>query len=562
MIRLLLIGVLFFLTVVPLQAKTLTVGTSGTYATIAAAVQAASENDTIFIQNGVYHEGISTSKSGLHFQGESVEGVIWTSMAEAVGNPVWTKTPGYGNVYQCTASAALSGTVIGIVDDKYTGMYRRKGSLSDVDAIPGTLYSSGGLLYVHTSDGQSPNEHTLWYTSNAYGNTAYLTGGNYWFTNIQFIGATQFGIWIRSTSSKIGANTIENCLFRCVAAASVNGGVGVMCQVSDGPAGSLIVKDAAFLYNCSPVYDPNYSIFTDAHGALHPYQGTGIDTNSLADVEIEGCRFQFARQATGDGNSRNIRINRCLVTDISVHPHMHNMASNLTLRIENSIYSMYGSTTGPRSGNSSPGFTIYLINNTVYAGENPVLGSSDKMWFSATDSSTTVLPAAVYIYNNMFIRDKDAMSNNGQPLDLTSVPLDRINMDNNYYCYGQGVPAQVNDNFIRYGGQNFTLQEWKTYTSGRGQPKDQQSLYENNPDNVKLEVADYRDTRNTHFGKVQGDSPVVDRGAGIFAPAVDFAGSPRPAGSGPDIGAYEYVSGQGDSMPPQVPQGFRIISIQ
>jgi len=41
---------------------------------------------------------------------------------------------------------------------------------------------------------------------------------------------------------------------------------------------------------------------------------------------------------------------------------------------------------------------------------------------------------------------------------------------------------------------------------------------------------------------IQKNSPAIDRGSSIGAPAVDFDGKSRPSGAGYDIGAFENIS--------------------
>ena len=51
------------------------------------------------------------------------------------------------------------------------------------------------------------------------------------------------------------------------------------------------------------------------------------------------------------------------------------------------------------------------------------------------------------------------------------------------------------------------------------------------------------------------DSPAIDTGSAIGAPALDFEGNTRPAGSGYDIGAYEF----GSDLRPSPPTNLRVI---
>ena len=44
-----------------------------------------------------------------------------------------------------------------------------------------------------------------------------------------------------------------------------------------------------------------------------------------------------------------------------------------------------------------------------------------------------------------------------------------------------------------------------------------------------------------HDFHLRPGSPCIDTGTANGAPTTDFDGNPRPAGSAPDIGAYEYT---------------------
>jgi pectinesterase len=55
----------------------LTVGPSGTYKTISAAVRAASKGNTIFIYAGTYKEAVYITTSGLTIYGQTSECVIF-----------------------------------------------------------------------------------------------------------------------------------------------------------------------------------------------------------------------------------------------------------------------------------------------------------------------------------------------------------------------------------------------------------------------------------------------------------------------------------------------------
>lgn len=535
--RKILFLVLLFLLPSVVQAATLDVGPGRTYSTIGAAVSAASNNDTIVIYNGTYREQVSTAKTGLTFQGESEAGVVWSSMVVAVGTPSWSKTAGRTNIYQCTATDVAASTVAGAVDEDRLGMYRRKSSLDDVDAIPGTHYTTGGTLYVHCSDGASPATHTMWWTTAEYSNLFRTTGGGaLTLENITFVGATQYGVWVDTVNANAGTVTVTNCTFRCFASATTNGGMGLHYDIGDTAAGTFTVTDSEFLYNCSPTYDSNYAIFTDAQSNTHPYQGIHMGATRINQVNITNCVFRYAREAIDMPLSVTMNIKRSLITDTCVHPIFFACAANSVMTIENSIHSMYGSTTGC-DNSSTDGFQVNLYNNTVYTGENTVNGTGNKMFFTAQDPDDDCYPNATYeIFNNLFIADADAGT---AFLDLAHATLANISIDYNYY-YG------TYSDIIRYStcpnsSTAYTLAEWQTFTDGEGHSRSDNSVYDATLGNANMSVEDYEDTGNVNFGKILTGSPVIDQASGTYAPSVDKWGTSRPSGAADDIGAHEFA---------------------
>ena len=60
--------------------------------------------------------------------------------------------------------------------------------------------------------------------------------------------------------------------------------------------------------------------------------------------------------------------------------------------------------------------------------------------------------------------------------------------------------------------------------------------------------------------RLQSSSRAVDAAVSVSAVATDFAGTARPQGVAPDVGAYEYRAQQTQSSPPAAPTGVRIVS--
>ena len=65
---------------------------------------------------------------------------------------------------------------------------------------------------------------------------------------------------------------------------------------------------------------------------------------------------------------------------------------------------------------------------------------------------------------------------------------------------------------------------------------------------------------SSDYLKFSSTSPAIDSGTSIPLVTTDFFGTPRPQGTGYDIGAYEYpAGGGGDTTPPSAPTGVMVI---
>lgn len=273
------------------SGKTLIVGPHGFYSTITSAVNASSDNDTVFLQNGVYRETISTSKN-ISFLGESETGVIWTTYAPATGNPQWLKTDSYDHVFQCGLYDAVTTELTGIIDEDRRGTYKRVNSISEVDQTPGTYYASGGTLFVRSPDNGSPAGHGLMFSEVApYTNTLYFNGSSPGsISNITFVGSSQYAIHIKNAAEDLGNIDISNITVIC----SPTGAIRI--EASDSAVGGTIsIGSSTFQYNISPVYDTDYPVHTDEDGNNHPYSGSHLSFDHLNSITISDSVMAYTR---------------------------------------------------------------------------------------------------------------------------------------------------------------------------------------------------------------------------------------------------------------------------
>ena len=69
----------------------------------------------------------------------------------------WTITDNYNNTYYTYDSQ----TVLGVEETDTQNGYTLKNSVSEVNENNNSYYYDDGVLYIHTSDNQAPNKHTI-----------------------------------------------------------------------------------------------------------------------------------------------------------------------------------------------------------------------------------------------------------------------------------------------------------------------------------------------------------------------------------------------------------------
>ena len=71
----------------------------------------------------------------------------------------WTVTDEYNNVYYTYDNQ----TILGVEETDTQNGYKLEESISDVNDTPASFYynTTNGILYIHTSDSQNPNTHTI-----------------------------------------------------------------------------------------------------------------------------------------------------------------------------------------------------------------------------------------------------------------------------------------------------------------------------------------------------------------------------------------------------------------
>ncbi|MEX0417853.1 BppU family phage baseplate upper protein [Bacillus sp. C30] len=181
----------------------------------------------IEIAAGMYEDqsGFNNSSGATNSKDIIIRATQGANVVLAAGrfNLTWTKTAGKTNVYQINRSS-----VAGVYDLKFVdehGDHKQlavKTSVDEVDSNPGSYYTDGTVLYVHTVDSRAADQ--LFVALDLYN---FKTVGNYkvYLENLKFWGGKEGGV-----SASLSASTdtpiiaAKNCEFKY----STNGAGGFM----------------------------------------------------------------------------------------------------------------------------------------------------------------------------------------------------------------------------------------------------------------------------------------------------------------------------------------------
>jgi len=181
---------------------------------------------------------------------------------------------------------------------------------------------------------------------------------------------------------------------------------------------------------------------------------------------------------------------------------------------------------GPATGGTTLYHGIYqtatgsIKNNITYANT----GGGVHLWHDAHH---------IDIVNNTSFGNGDGFIIGGGNYVHTTGPADYINVTNNiaYDNSGMGFDEEGENGSHNTFRSNLSFQNgtnWRLNTSAHTGDVTANPQFVNY---IRTGGGDYH---------LQSTSPAIDKGSATYAPVTDFAGTPRPQGSGYDIGAYEY----------------------
>jgi hypothetical protein len=359
----------------------------------------------------------------------------------------------------------------------------------------------------------------------AYGSD-YLWGGILWLdgkSHLRISGLTlrngaAHGIYIECTGSNYCHNiTIDNCtIYNCTDSAILFLGNGR--KIYDIKVENNTLHDIENGWHHDPGQEVisigNCKRYEVKDNYLYDYHKIGIGSKagstrgSIHHNRMNTTRAVWTIPRIGSGpyvdaqntNCNNISIYNNIVwgngTGYSIATEQGGTLQNVF--IYNNIYNGTGSAFQINDHTSVPG--SHLKTNCMYI--NNVVGEDANVCFRVTDKNTS--------FKNLTIRNNIFAGNTGFNLP-GGLKLQYHNVDHN--LYNVSGSAYYGSNSIN-GSPHFV-----------------------DPDSGNL--------------RLLSNSPAIDNGSSIDAPALDFDGMSRPQGLGVDIGAFEYHS-EYDTTPPQI----------
>jgi hypothetical protein len=366
----------------------------------------------------------------------------------------------------------------------------------------------------------------------------YLWGGILWLdgkSHIRISGLTlrngsSHGIYIENTGSNSCSNiTIDHCtIYNCTDSGILFLGNGR--RIYDITVESNTLHDIENGWHHQPGQEVismgNCERFEIKNNYLYDYHKIGINSKAgCSDGSIHGNRMNTTRAVwtipnlgsgpyvdAQDTNCHDISIFNNVVwgngTGYSIATEQGGTLQNIF--IYNNIYNGTGNAFQINDHTSVPG--SHLKTNCMYI--NNVVGEHANVCFKVTDKNSSFKNLTVR--NNIFAGDIGFSLPGGLKLDYHHVDHNLYDVSSSAY-YGS---SSVNGS------------------------------------------ACFIDPESGNF-RLLANSPAIDAGSSLDAPAVDFDGVPRPQGPAADIGAFEYITESHttpDTTPPQISNIARVTS--
>jgi len=262
-------------------------------------------------------------------------------------------------VYWDTRNNLIASRPSNIIDSSFTGRYFDSRTLADLSAGPGRFYDDGTNLYVRTTGDDSPDNYTMYYTTQdeeSTGHHALKADAGTTLRNMTIIGHH-----MNAEGSDLGTLTFSGITTRCMQ-------YGWRLQSTTSGTGIINISGCRLLYHICPPWNSTYYEYGDYSEVDN--DGTaenGFTLNTRANtVTVENSTLQYARQSTIGGAS-TVLFDRCKILDQDSHAVYIGGSDGDVVTIQNCIFanfnSMNAATNGTCSGSSR---TWKFYNNTIY----------------------------------------------------------------------------------------------------------------------------------------------------------------------------------------------------
>lgn len=582
----------------PVSATSLCVepgGTDGCFSTIQAAVDAATDGDTVNVVVGTYSENIIITKDltllggfddttlasrtprssvidggGLGVVVKVTGGAVVTLDGFTVTGGNGTDNNGSGGgIFVDTASVTIADNLI--EDNVASNNPALRGDGGGIYAITSTVVISGNTIQFNTAYSATTGsragagggialgratEATIINNEILSNTAAYLTASS--------TSAWGFGGGINCDGDQllVEGNTIQNNLAISAGTFGVGGGVGVYGTLAVTITNNLIVENTTMITGTGNAYGGGVSAGGESGtGRRLVLTGNEISNNTTmvngdgADIGVNGGVNLFGSSTPGDSVllqnndiSGNIALRNAVPSGSTGGGYVDgagvvigDIASTLVIsnNISNNI-AVAGSD-GTWTGDSAGG--IHLSGNDVVVVTNNTISGN-----TSNAAGMTVWESVVTSTNNIFTNN----SRGGLRADGENPPSTVRVINDTYYnnhevgveTIGSGTTALVTNTIIS-GHQNGFL---RSISGGSLLFSDYNLL--SNTDNYEDATAgahditdqdpNFVDAANDDFHLAAG-SPAIDTGTGLSSPRVDFEGDLRPQGGRIDIGVDEYL---------------------
>lgn len=225
------------------------------YQTLAKAHTVAADGDTIIIQDqGVAYRN-QLNANAVMYKSLNIIAQYPDKLTLVAGdNLTYTLSAGTTNVYESARSSVQR--VVDLLVDPDGFRYTNVASIAACDALPGSWYSDGTKVYVHTIDNSVPTSTRiialLGVNLFEFASTARSSNGNVYFEGLRILSGTN-GVKITGTATWDMAFTAKNCRF-------LHGHLSTADGVQLVDVGSSVIQDSTVAHTGKDGFNYHQSV--------------------------------------------------------------------------------------------------------------------------------------------------------------------------------------------------------------------------------------------------------------------------------------------------------------